>query len=87
MKRSRPPLLCVTISMIVVSIKLYAFTGRMFSKSFISSCWKFGIGINGISVKRKIEAGRIAISRLNAIEEALVTSTPFLNPLITNLIT
>jgi hypothetical protein len=86
-KIRRPPLLFVTISMIVVSRKLKADTGRMLSKSSISSCWKFGIGINGIRAKRKIDAGRRAIRRLKAIEEALVTSTPLLKPRTTNLIT
>jgi hypothetical protein len=38
-------------------------------------------------VKRKIEAGSNAIRRLNAIDEALVTRTPFRKPLITNVIT
>ena len=85
--RRRPPLLFVTMSIIVVSINLKAFTGSMLSKSFNSSSWKFGIGINGISVKRKIEAGSRAISRLNAIDEALVTRTPFLNPFKTKPIT
>jgi len=83
--RSQPPLLFVTISIIVVSRKLKALTGIMLSKSLISSSWKFGIGINGISVKRKIDAGNRAISRLNAIAEALVTRTPFRKPLMTNL--
>jgi hypothetical protein len=86
-KSKRPLLLWVTISIIVVSRKLKAFEGRMFSKSLISSCWKLGIGINGIKVKRKIEAGSNAISRLKAIDDALVTSTPLRKPLITNVIT
>jgi hypothetical protein len=40
--------------------------------------------MKGISVNRKIVAGRMAIRRLNAIDDARVTSTPFLKPLITN---
>jgi hypothetical protein len=82
--RRRPLLLRVTISIIVVSRKLNAFEGRMLSKSLISSCWKLGMGTNGISVKRKIEAGNSARRRLKAIYDALVTRTPFLNPLKTN---
>jgi len=42
-----------------------------------------GRGIKGISVKRKIEAGRRAIRRLKAIDDALVTRTPFVKPFIT----
>jgi hypothetical protein len=84
---SRPPLLFVTISIIVVSRKLNALTGRILSKSLMSSSWKLGIGINGIRVKRKIDAGSKAIRRLKAIDDALVTRTPFLKPFITNLIT
>jgi len=38
-------------------------------------------------VKRKIEAGNNAMSRLKAMEEARVTRTPFRKPLITKLIT
>jgi hypothetical protein len=83
----RPALLFVTMSIMVVSRKLKASTGRIFSNSSISSFWKFGIGMKGIRVKRKIVAGRRAIRRLKAIDEARVTSTPLLNPLITNLIT
>jgi hypothetical protein len=86
-KRSKPLLLWVTISIIVVSRKLKAFEGRMFSKSLKSSCWELGIGIKGMRVKRNIEAGSNAIKRLNAIDEALVTSTPLRNPLITKVIT
>jgi hypothetical protein len=82
-----PLLLCVTISVIVVWRKVKALDGRMFSKSLISSCWKFGSGIKGIKLKRKIEAGSKANRRLNAIDEALVTRTPFRNPFITNVIT
>jgi hypothetical protein len=85
--RSRVPLFTVTISTIVVSRKLKAFDGKMLSKSRINSSWKLGIGINGISVKRKIEAGSRARRRLKAIDDALVTSTPFVNPFTTNLIT
>jgi hypothetical protein len=36
-------------------------------------------------VKRKIDAGRRAINRLKAIDEALVTSSPLRNPFTTNL--
>jgi hypothetical protein len=36
-------------------------------------------------VKRNIVEGIIAIRRLKAMAEALVTSTPFRNPFITNL--
>jgi hypothetical protein len=43
--KSRLPLLFVTISTIVFSIRLKAVTGRMLSNSFISSCWKLGIGM------------------------------------------
>jgi hypothetical protein len=86
-KRRSPLLLWVTMSIIVVWRKLKAFDGRIFSKSFISSCWKLGIGINGIRVKRKIEAGSNAIRRLNAIDEARVTKNPFRKPLITKVIT
>jgi hypothetical protein len=35
------------------------------------------IGIKGISVNRNIEAGRRAIRRLKAIDEARVTRAPF----------
>jgi hypothetical protein len=59
----------------------------MLSKSLISSCWKLGNGIKGISVKRKIEAGSRAIRRLNAIDEALVTRAPLLNPFTTKVMT
>jgi hypothetical protein len=79
-----PPLLFVTISIIVVSRKPKAATGRILSKSFINSSWKFGNGTNGINVNIKIEAGRRAISKLKAIDEALVTRTPFVNPFTTN---
>jgi hypothetical protein len=41
--------------------------------------------MKGISVNRKIVAGRIAIRRLKAMEDARVTRTPFLKPLITNI--
>ena len=83
-KIKSPPLFRVITSTIVVSRKEYASEGIMLSKSFISSWWKFFIGINGIKVIRKIEAGRRAINRLNAIDEALVTSAPLLNPFTTN---
>jgi hypothetical protein len=86
-KSSSPLLLWVTISIIIVSRKLKALEGRMFSKSFISSCWKLGKGINGINVNRKIDAGSNAMRRLKAIDDALVTSTPLRKPLITNVIT
>jgi hypothetical protein len=43
--------------------------------------------MKGIKLKRKIEAGSKASRRLNAIDEALVTSTPFRKPFITNVIT
>jgi hypothetical protein len=59
----------------------------MFSNSFINSCRKLGRGINGMSVKRKIEAGSNAIRRLKAIDEALVTRTPLRNPFITKVTT
>ena len=36
--------------------------------------------MKGIRANRKIDDGRSAINRLNAIDEARVTSTPFLNP-------
>ena len=83
-KIKSPPLFRVITSTIVVSRKEYASEGIILSKSFISSWWKFFIGINGIKVIRKIEAGRRAINRLNAIDEALVTSAPLLNPFTTN---
>jgi hypothetical protein len=49
-----------------------ALDGRIFSNKRISSCWKFGIGMKGIRVKRNIEAGKRASRRLNAIDEARV---------------
>ena len=57
----------------------------MLSNSFISSSWKLGIGIKGISVKQKDGGRKKGHRRLNAIDDARVTSTPLLNPLITNL--
>jgi hypothetical protein len=87
MKMRRLPLLLVTISMMVDSRKLKALTGKILSKSLISSSWKLGIGINGIRAKMKIDAGSRAIRRLNAIDEARVTRTPLRKPFIINLIT
>jgi hypothetical protein len=87
MKRRNPPLFFVTISTIVVSRKEKAFTGNMLSNNLMSSSWKFGIGINGMRVKRNIVAGMSAMRRLKAMAEALVTSTPFWNPFITKFTT
>lgn len=72
---SRVPLLFVMTSIMVVSRRSYAATGRKFSNSFTSSAWKFGTGMNGMSVKRKIDAGSSAISMLKAMDEALVTGS------------
>ena len=58
-----------------------------FQRALINSFWKLWIGIKGIRVKRKIDAGNNAIRRINAIEDALVTRTPFWKPFKTNLIT
>jgi hypothetical protein len=85
--RRNPPLLIVTKSTIVVSRKEKAFTGNMLSNNLMSSSWKFGIGINGMRVKRNTVAGTSASRRLNAMAEALVTSTPFRNPFITKFTT
>jgi hypothetical protein len=80
----KTPLLLVIISVRVDSRKSYALAGIIDSNNLISSLWKFGIGINGISVNRKKEEGRSARRRLKAMDDALVTSAPFLNPLIKN---
>ena len=42
--------------------------------------WKLSIGIYGISVNKKIRAGKNAKKKLNAMEEALVVIAPFSIP-------
>jgi hypothetical protein len=76
------PLLLVIISVRVDSRKTKALEGIIDSNNLISSLWKFGMGINGIRVKRKKEEGSRASRRLKAMEDALVTRAPFRNPLI-----
>jgi hypothetical protein len=73
--------------MSVASTSVNTFSGNMFSKRSSNSVWKLGIGRNGIRVKRKMVEGRMAIIRLKAIAEALVTRAPFWNPLKRNKIT
>jgi len=76
---SSPPLLFVTISMIVVSRKLKAETGSIFSKSSITSCWK-SVWDERDQCEQENWCRKEGHQEVEGYWGALVTSTPLLKP-------
>jgi len=77
MKMRSPFLFSVMTSVRVFSRRENTFSGRRLLNKSNNSAWKFGMGINGINVNKKIIEGSTPNNMLNAMADALVTNEPF----------
>lgn len=79
-KESNPPFGRWVISRMVSCSDMNMLVGRIFPIISNSESWKFGTGMYGIKVNRKIMEGNTARKKLNAIDAARACTCPLKTP-------